>query len=79
MGVATHARSLIRYGMAEKVLGLILLLILISIIHLEYLKIKRCCSNLKAALDYRKSSNYSAKKNNSNLRVALILERTKLR
>ena len=28
---------------------------------------------------YRKSSNYSAKKNYSNLRVALILERTKLR
>ena len=27
---------------------------------------------------YRKSSNYSAKKNNSNLRVALILERKKL-
>ena len=29
--------------------------------------------------DYRKSSNYSAKKINSNLRVALILERKKLR
>ena len=29
--------------------------------------------------EYRKSSNYSAKKNNSDLRVALVLERKKLR